>query len=102
MDHEEFMAYVNERAAKRRAKKPRAVPVSERLKARLIGLGWPVDTIERVRAGHIQRSAGAWSWVALGRWEGGGAFDIGSSETMAYCLALSDEELKRELGFSTR
>lgn len=96
MDHDEFMKFVHERAAQRKEKK-KCLSIADQLKARLIKLGWNVDTIERLRPGHWQRSAGAWLWCANGTYEGGGKFSIGGCETMADCLKMDDAQLRREL-----
>jgi hypothetical protein len=81
-----------------REKKLRANSVSERLRVRLEDLmGDRFDKPARVRAGHWQRSKGAWSWQCLRYMESGGRKSYGSILTMAECLKMSDKELLLEV-----
>lgn len=98
MEHEEFLAFVKEQAAKR-AKMKKRPSIADQLKTRLIKMGINAERMERLRPGHWQRSSGAWVWCAHGTYAGGGMFAIGSQETMDTCLKMDDAKLKRELNY---
>lgn len=72
----------------------KANPIAERLQRKLIRMGYDVHIPQRQYPGHWERSRGAWVWSAK---RVKGLFDIGSTYTMRRCLAMTDEELLREM-----